>query len=439
VADDHFRATVEAEARQQLDRLAGRPSTVVLCGNSEVEQQAAMVGLDPAIGRGPLFGEILPALVAEAGTDAVYLPSAPCGGDVPFRTDTGVANYFGVGAYRRPLEDARRADVRFASECLAFANVPDAAGGVVHDPGWKAGVPRDVGAGWDFEDVRDHYLAELYEVDPVRLRSVDHARYLELSRAVTGVVMAEVFGEWRRRDSSCAGGLVLWLRDLVAGAGWGLIDAGGVPKVAYHHLRRALAPRAVWMTDEGLGGIDVHVANDRPEPLSATLRVALYRRGEQAAGEASREIALEGAQAGRWGVEELLGHFCDVNWSYRFGPPAQDVVVATLESGGAPVSQAFRFPVGRPVDREPAAALGLEADAAAAGPDAVTLVLSTRRVLYGARVSAPGWVADDDAFCLEPGRGRDLTLRPAEAGAAFEGAVVEAINLDGRVRVAPTS
>ena len=34
------------------------------------------------------------------------------------------------------------------------------------------------------------------------------------------------------------------------------------PKVAYHHLRRALAPVAVWTTDEGLGGIDVHVAND---------------------------------------------------------------------------------------------------------------------------------------------------------------------------------
>ena len=50
--------------------------------------------------------------------------------------------------------------MRFASECLAFANVPD---GPV---GRGEGVPRDVGADWDFADVRDHYLRVLYGVDP---------------------------------------------------------------------------------------------------------------------------------------------------------------------------------------------------------------------------------------------------------------------------------
>src|SRR6185437_1986057 len=158
-----------AEAGEVLAALAGRPSLAVVCGNSEIEQQVAMLGLDPAMGRGELFGELLPAALERSGADAIYVPSAPSGGARPFRPDQGVANYYGVGGYRRPLADARLAGVRFAAECLAFANVPDEAGVeavlpdapgdvVVHHPRWKAGVPRDVGTGWDFEDVRDHYL-----------------------------------------------------------------------------------------------------------------------------------------------------------------------------------------------------------------------------------------------------------------------------------------
>ncbi len=124
IADEHFRATVTREASDVLGALGGRPSLAVVCGNSEVEQQVAMLGLDPSLGRGELFGELLPGLVRESGVDALYVPSAPCGGELPFRADRGIANYYGVGGYRRPLEDARRAGVRFAAECLAFSNVP---------------------------------------------------------------------------------------------------------------------------------------------------------------------------------------------------------------------------------------------------------------------------------------------------------------------------
>ena len=112
----------------------------------------------------------------------------------------------------------------------------------MHHPDWKRGVQRDagtgwdIGAGWDFDDVRDHYLATLYRVDPVQLRRSEHARYLELSRAATGEVMADVMGEWRRGGSGCHGALVLWLKDMLPGAGLGVVDHRGLPKVAYHHL-----------------------------------------------------------------------------------------------------------------------------------------------------------------------------------------------------------
>jgi beta-mannosidase len=443
--DEQFMQGVRREATQLLETLARRPSLAVLCGGSEVAQQVAMLGLDPQLASGPLYGELLPSLVEQAGVDAPYVPSTPWGGDLPFRPGAGVANYYGVGAYRRPLTDARLAGVRFAGECLAFANVPDdealeplaAAGSApIHHPRWKAGVPRDAGAGWDFDDVRDHYLRELFGVDPVALRSTDAERYLELSRTVSGEVMAEVFGEWRRAGSPCGGGLVLWLSDLMPGAGWGVLDHRGEPKVAYHHLRRALAPVAVWSTDEGLDGVAVHVANDLPVPLRTTLRVALYRDLELRVDEARHDVELEPHRSRTYNVETILGRFADVSWAYRFGPPAQDLIVASLErADGELEAQCFRLPTGRPLRRETPERLGVEVHAQPTGDNSASLTVASERFLYGVRPSVPGFRPEDDAFCVEPGRPRVLALRRIVDGAEATQGSITALNLDGRVPI----
>jgi beta-mannosidase len=436
-ADPAFRASVEREAAELLAEVGGRPSLAVLGGNTEVEQQVAMLGLDLALARDELFDAVLPALVEAADVDAIYVPSSPYTGDLPLRADRGVTHYYGVGGYRRPVDEARRADVRFAAECLAFGNVPDEVEHLVHEPAWKAGVPRDAGAGWDFDDIRDHYLGERYGVDPTDLRAYDHERYLDLSRQVTGEVMAEVLGEWRRGGSRCAGAVILWSRDLVPGAGWGLVDHGGRPKAAYHHVRRALAGVAVWTTDEGLGGMRIHLANDGPEPVPATLRLALYRDGEHLVGEGEEALELPPHTTGERDAELLLGRFTDVSWTYRFGPPAQDVVVASLERDGALLSQAFRFPAGPPAGLDTADGLGLEAELRAAGAPsgAPVLAIRSRRLAYGVRVQVPGFLPADDAFSVEPGHERLVALRPLGDAAPPRGAALTAINLRGRLPV----
>jgi beta-mannosidase len=452
ISEDAFHVTVAREAGQVLDRLAGRPCLAVLCGNSEIEQQVAMLGLNPSLGRGALFGELLPELVGASEADAAYLPSAPCGDGLPFRSDGGVANYFGVGGYRRPLEDARRAEVRFAAECLAFSNVPaeetieamlpDGSHDIAaHRSEWKAGVPRDAGSDWDFEDVRDHYLRLLFDVDPAALREADHERYLELSRAVTGEAMAAVFGEWRRAASPCGGALVLWLRDLGPGAGWGVVDHRGTPKAAYSHLRRALAPVAIWTTDEGLNGVHVHAANDRPAARAVRLRVALYRDFEQRIDGVEKLVELPAHSVQKWDLEVLLGRFVDASWAYRFGPPQQNLIVASLEcpEQGSPapalISQSVHFPAGRPSGRESLADMGLLASARTLEDGTTSLSVKARRLAYGVRIHAPGFTPDDDAFSVEPGGERIVLLRAHNAEAALSGATLTALNLDGRAPV----
>lgn len=448
IQDGVFRATVEDEARALLAEVAGRPSLTVLCGNSEVEQQAAMFGVDAALGRGELFGVLLPQLARAAGADVPYVPSAPCGGAMPFHPGTGVANYFGIGGYRRPLSDVRAAGVRFASECLAFANLPD-------DPVADGeGVARDVGTDWDFADVRDHYLAEMYGLEDVAaLRTADRARYLALGRQVSGEAMAFAFGEWRRAASGCGGAIVLWARDLAPGAGWGLLDHTGAPKVALAHLRRALAPRAVWLVDEGLNGVDAHIANDGPEPLDAELHIALLADGTHTIAETTTPLHLAAHTNTTHNIEALLGRFADPAYAYRFGPPAHDTIVATLRATDSTIlSQATHFPTGPPL--EPTH-LGLHASVTSVtGPDpvsneadargsvasrdrsdTVTIVVTTERAAWGVRVRAPGFQADDDAFVVVPGMPRTVRLWPVVAGASLEGATVTALNLIGEAPI----
>jgi beta-mannosidase len=402
-----------------------------------------MLGLDPELGRGPLFGELLPSIVRDREVDAHYVPSSPTGGALPFRPDTGVAHYFGVGAYRRPLEDARRAEVRFASECLAFANVPaddvlDAPGGpgrLVHTPAWKAGVPRDTGTGWDFDDVRDHYLRTVFGLDPVDLRWSDPERYLTLSRLVTGEVMAATLGEWRRRRSTCRGALLWTLNDVLPGAGWGVLDSRGEPKAAYWLVRRVLRPVAVWLTDEGTNGIAVHLANDGPGPVRGSLEVTLHRSDGVAVETAERELELAPHTVTELSAEDVLGRFVDIGHVFAFGPPGHDTVAATLRSADGGVSaQAFRFPNGYPLGREPVASLGLDG-AATATPDGVRLTLSSARLAYGVSLRAEGFAPDDDWLTLAPGCPRVVLLRALEPGREWDGAVLDAVNGSGTVRV----
>jgi beta-mannosidase len=446
--DPSFREAVRTEAEAELSRLSRHVSTAVICGNSEIEQQVSMLGLDPAMGRGPWFGEELPRIAAQCCPGVPYVPSAPCGGDLPFRTRSGVANYFGVGAYLRPLEDVRRAEVRFASECLAFANVPEpelvdkmalaTPGGIspTH-PAWKRAVPRDSGAGWDFEDVRDHYLKLLYSVDPAALRYADASRYWELSRMVSGEMMAEVFGEWRRPASPCGGGIILWSADLEPGAGWGILDSEGRPKSGYWFLKRALAKCAVWTTDEGLNGVDIHVANDGSPPLVGWLRVALYRMGEQRVQESDLPINIPEQTTRTFGLEHLLGRFVDASCAYRFGPPGHDVIAVSLHAspGDIPFAQSFRFPAGRATQRIPISDLGLAGESKVHADGTIEMLLGSRRFAWGVRVAVPGFLPDDAYFGIEPGGKRRILLTPVRTGNTPANLAVTAMNAEGRFAV----
>ncbi|WP_414437776.1 glycoside hydrolase family 2 protein [Burkholderia vietnamiensis] len=420
--DRAFADAVDAEADQFLARRRASPSLAVLCGGSEIAQQAAMSGLGPKQRAVELTAERLAARAAAWRPDVPYVSDSPDGGVLPFVPRERVSHYYGVGAYLRPLDDARRADVRFASECLAFANVPcDATLERIgrphpHEPRWKAAVPRDPGASWDFDDVRDHYLRTLYDVAPERLRREDPARYFELSRAVIADVMRETFSEWRRSGSRCAGALVWQFQDVMPGAGWGLLDAAHLPKSGWYALRQVLQPVQIVVVDEGLNGLDVHVINERPAPLTASVELVALRDGRTPIARCGGQVRLAAHDAVRLGSAELLGRFFDWTYAYRFGPCEHDTVVASLRGDdGALLSQAFHFPSRTHpavfARRDP----GIEARVSRAG-DAWHVDIDTRHVARHVQIDAPGFMPLDDWFHLAPGATARVALIPQPIG-----------------------
>ncbi len=451
-ADDAaFAEDVAVEAAQQLALWQRHACVAAVCGNSEVAQQSAMWGADRDAWAPPLFHDTLAALAARALPDVPYWPSSAWGGAFPFQPSAGTTSYYGVGAYLRPLDDARHSGLRFATECLAFAQVPDDAALArlaalqrdvpvrTHQPLWKERVPRDLGAGWDFDDVRDHYLAAQFGVAADDARRGDLAEYWALSRAAACEAMAAAYTQWRSPASACRGALAWFLRDLRVGAGWGVVDEQGHSKAAFHALRRAWQPVHVGLVDDGQNGAFVHAVNETPEPIAATLELVFLHRGEVPVGRVERPLVLAAHSAWR---ESVLAHahgFLDLNGSYRFGPSAADTIVATLrDAGGATRAEHVCFL--RPVGASAAIVrgdIGLHASARRIGDAAgsVRVTLRARAAARGVHFDAPGWRCDDEYFALAPGGERVVDFTPVSGQPAWY-ARIGAVNAAGWTPVA---
>lgn len=430
-----FQDLVAQEATQQLRRLQLSPSLAVLCGGSEIYQQAAMMGAELGSWKNPIFEDCLPAICAQLKPDVPYIANTPLGGDVPFTVSSGVSHYFGVGAYQRPLKDAREAKIRFASECLAFANVPQESTASEHlhaqiqQAGWKAHAPRDRSVTWNFEDVRDAYLERLYALDARDLKRADPERYLYASRAVVAEIFERVFAEWRRCGSTTAGALVWQLQDITPGAGWGIIDSLGEPKSVWYALKRANRSINVSLTDEGLDGLVIHVRNETTRSRSLRATLMCLRDGAVPVVNASALIDVSARSTREISSTEIIGNFFDSTYAYRFGPPAHDITFVSLHDAetGQLLAEAWHSPNGRhPIMRE----LKLHAIPRRTPEGTWHLDITAQRHAQSVHILDRHYRPDDDFFELNPLQPKTITLSPraGDCGLPEPEGVVMALN-----------
>ncbi|MGN5480397.1 hypothetical protein ACTMU2_37325 [Cupriavidus basilensis] len=295
---------IRREVGEWLASTRTHPCVAVVCGASEAEQQAAMLGAARSEWKQPLFDALIPELVAVHRPDIAYVSNSPTGehgrsSPIPASATTTAWVRTSV---RCPTPDLPRSGSHrnawlspmflVTGRSRTWARLP-----CTRRAG-KRRVPRDAGASWDFEDVREHYLRTVYDVDPPRLRYEQPERYLDaFARRGRG-------GDERRlrRMATRRGRVatVVWSgnsRILLPGAGWGIVDALGRPKSAWHALRQVWQPLQVLMTDEGLNGLQLHVINETAQPRALLLELRCLRDGEVAVAQARQPILLRAHSA----------------------------------------------------------------------------------------------------------------------------------------------
>jgi len=443
--DPDFAELLNTEVQYQLRRLSAYTCIAAYCGGSEIHQQAAMMGVSPDVYANVFFDQELPTQCANLHPGIPYFVSSPCEGALPFVPDTGITHYYGVGAYRRPLADAELAQVKFTTECLGFSHVPEAnviekmfAGKnpVTHSPIWKQGVPRDAGSGYDFEDVRDFYLTELYGIDPVALRASDTSRYLDASRAVTTEVLSQTLALFRSNFSTCQGALVWFWRDLRLGAGWGIVDSLGQPKAAYYGWKRASQPCALFLLDRGLNGLAVELINETAETLDVRLELRGFNAHDAETFVHSHEVSVASRNQQTLMVNDLLGYFADLTHSYKFGPSQHRLVHGRLYdvNTNALISEDFYVPHRELLAPHRYNTVDINVAETAAGE--YTISLTSPVFLQWVKLDLPGFLLSNNYFHLAPHTPTSIHVRSVNSSQPLPlKGYLEAMNLQEALRI----
>lgn len=448
-SDPAWLALVEAELRTWLPRLGAHPCLAVFSGGNEVLQQPVLWGRNIHEITIPVIEDTIPSLCHQLIPQAVYVPSSPSGGNPPTRVDTGISHWFGVGAYRRPFSDARTSNLRFAAEALAFG-VPPAASQIAAAFGsdtaehsdaarrqWKTAVACDPGADWDFEQTTIHYAkrwlepgieadtgaagADLHNSDPVSWEALSREEQLQAERLIAGQAVERTMTDLRRNASGCDGVVILSSRDLVLGAGWGLLDATGRPKSTWYAMRRACADFSVRIIDEGLSGLHIHVFHDAPGSFRGMMHVKTWTRNNVAGPEVKIQVDLDEPGEKIWNIEDLLGGFLDLDHAWGFGQRQWEAVSVQVvpEHDGAGVHslQDVRLLGGghRDAVADLRQGLALSQQGSHQGVLRLDVGESTASAAAGVSVDVgTQWIPDDDVMVFSPGQRRVLTVVPAD-------------------------
>jgi len=290
--EEPFRSEVEAEARENITRLARHPALVLWCGNNEnIEAHADWGWQDDLAGRSwgaGFYYDLLPRLVAELDPTRPYWPGSPYSGSPALAPNDPAHGTIHIWDVWNREDYTRYAAYtpRFVAE-FGFQGPPAHAtlrtavsGELTPDaPFVMSHQKAEGGAGKLLRGLRGHLP------QPEGYEDWHYLTQLNQARAVT-------FGiEHFRALAPYCRGTVLWqLNDCWPVTSWAAIDGDGRRKPLWYALRRVYADRLLTVRD----GV-VAVVNDSDRPWCGELAVVRHRLD----GEPLAKEAVEVAAAAR--------------------------------------------------------------------------------------------------------------------------------------------
>ncbi|TDD77683.1 glycoside hydrolase family 2 protein [Actinomadura darangshiensis] len=306
-----LRNEIDAEARENVVRLAPHPSLVLWNGNNENlwgfrdwDWEEPLAG--DSWGEGYYLG-LLPRIVAELDPTRPYTAGSPWSGSWdrhPNDPAHGTSHFWEVWN-RRDYTDYLNEIPRFASEFgwqapAAYATIREALPDeelASSSPGMLHHQKAEDGNGKLDRGLAHHFAA------PDGFDAWHYLTQVNQARAIaTGVA------HWRSHWPVCAGTVVWQLNDCWPVTSWAAIDGAGRLKPLYFELRRLYADRLLTLRRRD-GELVVAVDNQSAEPWSSVVSVRRMTGGGAVLAEAEVAFTVGPREVALFPLKDRVGRF----------------------------------------------------------------------------------------------------------------------------------
>ena len=427
--DPAFRANVEQEAIEQVERLRDHPSLTLWCGNNEVEtgwdawpdRLKLKLNISPAerakieTGMMLLFDDILKRTVAVHDPEVPYWPSTPSADHETEANsnDNGDVHSWNVWSGSAPIEDYLKDTPRFVSE-YGFQSMPDMrtirafATTAEQTPNSPVMRAHQKFANGDGNDRLLFYIRRYYG------EPKDFPSFVYLSQAMQAQAI-ELEAEHLRASRPQSMGSLYWqLNDCWPAASWASIDSFGRWKALQFHARRFYNDLLIAPVRQD-GVTRLYAVNDRTAPVEASVHMRVMGFDGKTLSESTTPITLAPL------ASTAVSTFSD-DALLKGADPAETLVAFELKVGGSVVSQHLLF-------FRPARDLSLPHAKVSAhvtpGKSGLQLELHSDTLARDLWISFGDLDAtlNDNAFTLLPGETRTIALTSSASMQALQAAL----------------